>query len=615
MCGIFGTHQPAGLASATGDAMADQMGDALVHRGPDAMGHWTGDGVMIGNCRLSIIDLSHASDQPLYSESGDVVVVQNGEIYNYVELRRELQARGVRFHTAGDTEVLLEAYRYWGPDFVTRLNGMFAIAVHDRREGTLHLYRDRLGVKPLYIAEGSDGAISFASEIKALLAAGHPVSPDLDALAQLMALNYIPAPATIFHGIRHLPPGHHLRISRGGARELRSYWTLADVEVDTSMTRADAKAELLSLLDDATRIRMRSDAPYGAFLSGGLDSSSVVGFMSLYRPVGLRTYSIGFADARFDETPFALAAARRFGTLHVAQEMQPNQVSLWPRAVWHCDQPHGDVSFMPTDQVSALAARDVKMVLTGDGGDELWAGYTKYLDVFPGGRTDQLAADWRRGFVVGSGLLSQDEAPALLRGELLDAFRSADPYRALLAPMEQASHQDPINQVLMAETLTLLPGNNLVKPDRMAMANSLEIRSPFLDYRMAEFAFRVPGEYKLEGGETKAIYKEAVRPLLGSELTYRKKQMFTVPVGEWFRGPLGDYCSGLVLSERAAERGYFDQAFVAQMLDHHRSGDRDYTRQLRALVAVELWARLFVDGDRELLDQMAPPDLGQGPAS
>ena len=345
---------------------------------------------------------------------------------------------------------------------------------------------------------------------------------------------------------------------------------------------------------------MRSDAQFGAFLSGGLDSSSVVGFMSLYQKTPVRTYSIGFRNSGYDETYFARLASQRFGTLHEVNYMEPDLAALWPRFIWHVDQPHGDVSFMPMDQVSAVASRDVKMVLTGDGGDELFAGYEKYADFFSEGRVDHLETGWEDRFVRSSGLLQADEGQRLLIGPLKSAFGDLDPYHALAGPVRLADGQDPINRVLFAETTVLLPGNHLVKPDRMAMANSLEVRSPFLDYRMAEFAFQMPGALKLTGGETKSIYKKAVQPLLGSELTYRKKQMFTVPVGDWFRTSLAGYCRDMLLDGRLGARGIVDPAFVAEMLAAHLSGTANYTRQLRALISLELWFRLFIDQDDAL---------------
>lgn len=600
MCGIFGNYcfTPGNVPMAA----LHEVARAIRHRGPDALGAETDERAALGNTRLSILDLSAASNQPMLSDDGRIVLVQNGEIYNYIELREELRRAGRRFRTAGDTEVLLRAYEEWGPGFVSRLNGMFAIALQDRGAGRLWLYRDRLGVKPLYWhGTPGQGRLWFGSEIKALLAAGVPAEPDMDALAQYLALNYIPQPATAFVGIRHLPPGHLAEIGPEGM-DIRPWWSLGDIRPEPDMTEAEAKAGLLGLLDDATRIRMRSDASFGAFLSGGLDSSSVVGLMSLYQSAQVHSFSIGFDDPRFDETRHALLASRRFGTLHEMRIMQPEATALWPRFIWHVDQPHGDVSFMPMDQLSALAARNVKMVLTGDGGDELFAGYDKYAAFFPGGRSDHLGPDWEEVFVRQSGLLQGDEAETLLSGALREAYHDSDPWRALSRQIRHADHQDPINRVLFAETTTLLPGNNLVKPDRMAMANSLEVRSPFLDYRMAEFAFLMPGDLKLADGETKAILKGAVRDLLGDALTWRKKQMFTVPVGDWFRQVLAPYCREILLDGRLGARGLVSEPAVAAMLEAHIAGEANYTRQLRALISLEIWFRLFIDRDPELLN-------------
>ncbi len=594
MCGIFGRIAPPD--SAEDPNAADAMRDSLRHRGPDAAGAVTSRGVTLGNVRLSIIDLTTASDQPFCDPDGALAVVQNGEIYNYLELREELRALGAQFRTTGDTEVILEAYRAWGPDFVTRLNGMFAIALHDRRTGETWLYRDRLGVKPLYIAEWG-GAVFFASEIKALFAAGVPRRVDHSALAAFFALNYVPAPRTAFAGIRHLPPAHRLRLAPGRAPERTCYWDLGAIAPEPGLRGKAAEQAITALLDDATGIRLRADAAFGAFLSGGLDSSSVVGAMRDHIDGPIRTYSMGFADPRFDETAWAKAAAARFATTHTAAEAAPDIAALWPRFIWHTDQPHGDVSFMPTDRLSALAARDVKMVLTGDGGDELFAGYEKYRDVFPAGATEALTPGWAGRYARASGLLGEGAANQLLAGPLAEAWGDADPFLALTAAIEGADHQDPINRVLLADTTQLLPGNNLVKPDRMAMANSLEVRSPYLDYRMAELAFRIPGDEKLAAGETKAILKSAVLPRLGHDLTYRKKQMFTVPVGEWFKTALAGFCREMLLGPRFAARGLFAPEAVGTMIADHAAGRANHTRQIRALISLEIWFRLFIDQD------------------
>jgi len=598
MCGIFGI--------AATDARPDPqalaaMRDALHHRGPDAHGITTDGSVGIGNVRLSILDLSHASDQPMFGDEGRVALVQNGEIYNFVELRDELAREGATFETTGDTEVLLQAYLHWGPDFVHRLNGMFAIAVHDRRDGALWLYRDRLGVKPLFLADTPRG-VYFASEIKAMLAAGVPANPSMTALATFMAQGFIAPPATAFQGISHLPPGSRARITADGLTVQR-YWRLEDVVPDPMLDPASARAEVMELLDDATRLRLRSDAAFGAFLSGGLDSGTVVGLMARHMTQPVRSFSIGFEDPRFDETPHALAAAGRFGAIHHAETAHPDITALWPRFIYHCDQPHQDVSFMPTDLVSRLARREVKMVLTGDGGDELFAGYTKYLDLFPQGEAGALPVGWEGAHARTIGLLTGDQPRTLLSGALAQAFHDSDPYAPVTQALRAAPAQDPVNRVLLGDVSVLLPGNNLVKPDRMAMANSLEVRSPFLDYRLAELAFRIPGRMKLAGGTTKALLKDAVRPLLGADLTDRRKQMFTVPIGEWFQGALAPYCRAMLLDGRLAARGWVDPDYTAALVEAHLTGRENHTRQVRALISLEIWARLLLDRDPEMLAQ------------
>ncbi|MEO1550292.1 MAG: asparagine synthase (glutamine-hydrolyzing) [Pseudomonadota bacterium] len=596
MCGIFGAFSHSGQP--LDDATAHAMAQALDHRGPDAQGWASHSGVTVGNTRLSLIDLSAASNQPLVDEDGAVALVQNGEIYNYIELRETLMALGHRFHTTGDTEVLLRAYLEWGEGFVTRLNGMFAIALHDRRSGALLLARDRLGVKPLYLAQVG-ARVFFASEIKALLSAGVVARANLTALSQYLALNYVPSPLTAFEGVHHLPPATCLRLDASG--ETRStYWRLSDVQPEPDMDASQAQATLRDLLDEATRVRLRADAPFGAFLSGGLDSTSVVASMRDHMAGAVRTYSIGFDDPRFDETPHAKAAAARFKTEHKVQIAEPDTTRLWPHFIHACDQPHGDVSFMPMGMVSALAARDVKMVLTGDGGDELFAGYTKYLTAH---ESDALSGpNWPERFARDTGLFGPD---AQFMGDLADAF-AADPHAPLSRAIASVPHQDPINQMLYGDTTVLLPGNNLVKPDRMAMAHSLEVRAPFLDYRMAEFAFQMPGALKLEGGETKAIYKAAMREIVGDTLTYRAKQMFTVPIGEWFRQALAGYCREVLLSGRFAARGLVDGAWLERLVEDHIGGRANHTRQVRALISLELWFRLFIDQDPATLAEARP---------
>ena len=593
MCGIFGYWHRG--RQALPPASLQAMAQALVHRGPDDEGIWQvpARGVAVGNRRLSIIDLA-GGHQPFVSDDGQIAVVQNGEIFNHVELAAELRAQGVTLRTQSDTEVILRLYEREGIACLRRLNGMFAIAIDDARDDALYLARDRIGVKPLYVHD--DGTqVLFASEIKSLLpvlqARGAMPKVDLEAVHHYLAFNYIPAPWTIWQGVRHLMPGTWARYSRRGV-QVERWWNLADQHEREVPFDAWAE-EFLHLLDDATRIRLRADVPWGAFLSGGVDSSTIVALMARHVREPVKTFCIGFADPRFDESPFAADAARRFGCNHTMEVAQLNMLDRWPQVLHHLDQPHGDASFMPTLRVSELAARQVKVVLTGDGGDELFAGYEKYEQFFARPGVDGLGDEaFRRGYFDSIGLFTPAQRQALYRPQVAARLGPIDSYEAAARPwFEQAAHFDRINQALYLDMQLLLSGNNLVKPDRMGMAVSIEARTPFLDWRMMELAFRSPGRTKLSpDGDKKHWYKRAVTPLIGHDLAYRKKQMFTVPVGEWFRH---DSHAWLRQSLQASPlvQSLFEPAQVAGLLDRHRDGVANHTRELRALVALALWAQ------------------------
>jgi asparagine synthase (glutamine-hydrolysing) len=584
MCGIFGYSNRTGKSLGTSTLRA--MGQAIEHRGPDDHGVFAGDGVALGNQRLSIIDVA-GGHQPFVSDDGKVVVVQNGEIFNYIELAKEVALAGNPCRSGSDTEVLLRLYELHGIDFIDRLNGMFAIAIHDGRIDTLHLVRDRIGVKPLYIYDDGDMVI-FASEIKAMLPAmARRPGMDKEAVHHYLTFNYVPPPLTIYEGVRHLMPGHRVEITARGAEYFR-YWDLADVEPVHGRSEADWIEEFKYILDDAVRLRMRSDVPFGAFLSGGVDSSTIVGMMARHQSEPVKTFCIGFDDPRFDESQFAQAAADRFGTSHVMQRVDPDMLAFWPQATYYCDQPHGDVSFLPTYRVSQLAVEHVKVVLTGDGGDELFAGYDKHRDFFADASLpDDDEAFFRRYFDsislfdhAAKGNLYNPAAQARLNG--IDSYGMAAGWFA------KVPHQDRVNQALFLDMQLLLSGNNLVKPDRMGMAVSLEARTPFLDYRMMEFAFRMPGDLKLKDGVTKYLYKKAVAPLIGEDLAYRKKQMFTVPVGEWFKTRLKEYCRHH-LDSVSQRTGMFESAQVEKLWSEHMTGAANNTREIRALIALDHW--------------------------
>jgi asparagine synthase (glutamine-hydrolysing) len=589
MCGIFGYWDRARRPLAEESLAA--MGERLRHRGPDDHGMRSQPerGVAIGNRRLSVIDIA-GGHQPFVSDDGRIAVVQNGEIYNYVELAAELRAQGVQLKSACDTEVILRLYEREGIACLARLNGMFAIAIDDAREDALYLARDRIGVKPLYFCDDG-GRMLFASELKGLPEASAPREVDLEAIHHYLSFNYIPAPWTIWRGVRHVLPGTWIRFTRSGSESHR-WWSLA-AQRERDCAFDPWAEEFLAILDDATRIRLRADVPWGAFLSGGVDSSSVVALMARHVSQPVRTFCIGFADPRFDESRWAAQAALRFGCEHTSELAALNMLDRWEHVLYHLDQPHGDASFMPTLRVSELAARHVKVVLTGDGGDELFAGYDKYAAYFarPGAFAGPEDA-FRRAYFDSISLFTSAGKLALYRPQVAAQLGAIDSFAAAAQPwFEEAAHFDRINQALYLDMQLLLSGNNLVKPDRMGMAVSLEARTPFLDWRMMEFAFRSRGATKLAAdGDKKHWYKKAVAPLIGHDLAYRKKQMFTVPVGEWFRTESYSWLAAL-LQESALLQRLLRPEVVARLLHAHRDGSANHTRELRALAALALWAR------------------------
>ena len=592
MCGIFGYWDR--RQQALGDDALRGMAQALLHRGPDDEGihHRPQRGVAIGNRRLAIIDLG-GGHQPFVSDDGQIAVVQNGEIFNHVELAAELRAQGVQLRTHSDTEVILRLYEREGIACLRRLNGMFAIAIDDAREDALYLARDRIGVKPLFVHDDGQRML-FGSEPKALWPAlgGRKPGMCLEAIHHYLTFNYIPAPWTAYESVRHVMPGTWQKVTRGRHVQTQRWWSLADQHEQDH--RFDAWAEeFMALLDDATRIRLRADVPFGAFLSGGVDSSTIVGLMARHVKEPIKTFCIGFEDPRYDESAFAQQAAKRFGCDHTMEVAELNMLDQWPRVLHHLDQPHGDASFMPTLRVSELAAKHVKVVLTGDGGDELFAGYDKYAQFFA--RPDALTLPqhaFERSCFDSISLFGPAAKAALYRPEVRAQLAGIDSFQAAATPwFEEARHFGRVNQALYLDMQLLLSGNNLVKPDRMGMAVSIEARTPLLDWRLMEFAFRSRGETKLSAhGDKKHWFKRAAAPLIGEDLAFRKKQMFTVPIGDWFKGELHGWLRQ-TLTGSDVIRQLFEPTVVIDMLDRHRDGSGNFTRELRALAALTLWAQ------------------------
>jgi asparagine synthase (glutamine-hydrolysing) len=625
MCGIAGfVDGPSPFVPSDRDsnaALLRRMCDVIRHRGPDDEGTWVTDGVALGMRRLSIIDLS-TGHQPIFNEDRTVWTVFNGEIYNFRELREELAGCGHHFYTATDTEVIVHAYEQWGAAAIARLRGMFGLAIWDDRTKTLLIARDRIGIKPLYYAE-SRGRLYFASEIKSLLCAPDiPRVLDVDALDHYLSFLYTPRDGSIFRNIAKLPPGH-LLTWRSGQAEITPYWRQPATETFRG-TEQEAIEALRNVLAEAVRTHLSSDVPLGAFLSGGLDSSVVVGLMSAASTGRVKTFSIGFDDPAYDELPHARRVAEHFGTEHHEFVVRPDALSILDQLIAHFDEPFADSSAIPTWYVSEMARRHVTVVLSGDGGDELFGGYHRYLphprvtqfDRYSPRALRRVAAVAARS--MPNGLRGRNFLRHVARdneGRYLDAIRffSSDDKSALLSPdvrrllngrdaeSRLGEHFAPYrhlpwpSQMMHFDADTYLPEDVLVKVDRMSMAHSIESRVPLLDNEVIDFAASLPSHFKLKNGRRKHILKEVGATLLPQDLVDRRKQGFSVPLGVWFRGNLRELFADTLLSSRSLSRGYFQAPFIRQLVDEHVSGRRDHTLRLWQLVVFERWHEHYLD--------------------
>ncbi len=616
MCGIAGVLNLDGGPVAPSEV--SRMCDAMRHRGPDDEGVHAGSCAVLGMRRLSIIDLE-TGRQPIGNEDGSVWVVLNGEIYNFRELRKDLEGRGHVFSTLTDTETIVHLYEEHGERCVDHLRGMFAFAVWDEKRKRLLLARDRLGVKPLYYAEVA-GRLVFASELKALLDLPY-VQPEInwESARHLFTFLTTPSSESIVKGVRKLPAAHMLVASPGRAPRITPYWDV-HFAPDYGRTVPDLVAELRSLLDESVRLRLVSDVPLGAFLSGGLDSSAVVATMARHVTGPVRTFSIGFKDPAYDESAHARRVAREFGTEHHELILEPDVLDVVEDVAWHLDEPFGDASAIPTYMVSKLAAEHVKVVLSGDGGDEVFAGYDRYV-VEAGRRALRLPAPARRSlgalaallpdgmsgrnllrnlsldghdrYLDASTLFRRDDMRRLFRPEVFRRMSAGDPRSEELEQLARGgSHWQSAAQYL--DLKAYLPLDILTKVDRMSMAHSLEAREPLLDHRLVEFAARIPPELTLRAGTTKWIFKEAMRGILPDAIIDRRKQGFAVPLGRWFRGRLAPYLRDLLLSKRSREREIFNAAEIERLIQKHES-KRELDMQLWTLLSFELWCRAFVD--------------------
>ena len=630
MCGIFGAVRLGAQRTALPDA--DRGTDVLTHRGPDERGVWRGDGVTLGMRRLSIIDLANGQ-QPIWNEDRTVCIIYNGELYNFLELRPQLEARGHVFRTHTDTEVVLHAFEEWGPECLRRLNGMFAFAIWSERDRSLFLARDRIGEKPLYYFRDPERLV-FASEIKAIIE-DHRVPRRLSpaGLSNYLTFGHAVAPLTMFEGIFKLLPGHYLRVRDGNVTQTR-YWDIGSEPPDPPAPRSEAEQaeRILALLDDSVKRRMVADVPVGAFLSGGVDSSAVTALMARHASGPVKTFSVGFTvGGAYNELADARRVAAFLGTEH--HELRVEHVDLVETLrtlVYHYDEPFGDEAGFPVYLLSQFARQHVKVVLGGDGADELFGGYRRYAaDQFAGAYqllpdvvtdkwipalVDRLPrlrrlkrtvrtlpiADPARRYASWLEVFTQEAQAELLLPELRSRMEAHDPlavypqhYRAL----NGFAANDHLNRLMYVDTKTWLADAYMEKLDKATMACSLEARLPLLDHRLVELAFALPGRSKIRGWSTKRVFKRAVRSLVPPEVLRKPKHGFAVPTDPWFRGPLRDFSFEVLLDARARRRGYYDAAVVERLWQEHKSGRHVRDSQLWLLLNFELWHQIFLDGE------------------
>jgi len=630
MCGIAGFIESpwarSPLNPQAARALAHQMCDVIRHRGPDDEGMLVEPGVALGMRRLSIIDIA-TGHQPIHNEDGRISVVFNGEIYNFRELRQSLQAMGHRFSTATDTEVIVHAYEQWGEESFTRLRGMFALALLDRRDGRVLIARDRVGIKPLHYALAG-GRLYFGSEIKSLLCAPDlPRDLNIGALDHYLSFLYAPRDESFFARIRKLPPGH-LLTWRNGRISVRPYWEPPACETFNGSER-DAVDELQQVLTDAVRAHLVSDVPLGAFLSGGVDSSLVVALMATAQGARVKTFSIGFDQPEYDERAYARRVAQAFGTDHHEDVVRPDGVAVLEQIVTHFDEPFGDTSALPTWYVSQLAAREVTVVLSGDGGDEMFGGYSRYIPDarvtavdrctpaalrrmagavgarLPSGARGKrflrhLARDARGRYLDAIGFFTADDKAGLLAADVRRQLTGGDPEHRLIRHFDRYTQLSWPSQMMRFDVETYLPEDILTKVDRMSMAHSIEARVPLLDNAVIDFASSLPAALKIRDGRRKHVLKEVAARFLPGELIDRRKQGFGVPLDAWFRGTLRELFADTLLSARSLQRGYFQPAFVRGLIHEHVSARRDHTFRLWQLVVFERWLQHYVDGGRAL---------------
>jgi asparagine synthase (glutamine-hydrolysing) len=626
MCGITGIFDTRG-GSDIARAVLQRMNDSQLHRGPDEGSMHIEPGVGLGHRRLSIIDIA-TGQQPLFNEDGSVVVVFNGEIYNYQQLIPELQALGHVFHTKSDTEVIVHAWESWGADCVKRFRGMFAFALWDRNRQTFFMARDRMGVKPMYYAVLDDGTLLFGSELKSVLAHGG-LRREIDPLAveEYFALGYVAEPRTIFKQARKLSPGHSLTIRRGEPlREPVEYWDVR-FTLDNPISAADAQAELVQRLKESVKLRMIAEVPLGAFLSGGVDSSAVVALMAGASSGPVNTCSIGFDDPAFNESAFAQMVADRYKTNHRLEVVKSDDFDLIDTLARLYDEPYADSSAIPTYRVCQLARKHVTVALSGDGGDETFGGYRRYrLHLMEERMRASMPLGMRRALFGTLGRLypKADWAPRMFRAKttfegiarssmegyfhsvsilrepmrrrLFSArFRSElagyDAREVFARHAAKSGTDDPLALIQYLDYKTYLVGDINTKVDRASMAHSLEVREPLMDHELVEWLGTLPSSHKISGQEGKYLLKKSMEPLLPSDVLYRPKMGFAVPLSRWFRGPLRQKVREAVTGERMMQSGWFDPEYLHHLVDGHQSGAHDYSAPLWTLLMFDAFLR------------------------
>jgi len=632
MCGIYGIIHIDGEPVAP--ELIDAMGAITRHRGPDDEGRYHDGPCVLGMRRLSIIDLA-GGHQPLTNTDRTLWVVCNGEIYNFRELRQALEVKGHRFLTASDSECVIHAYAEWGDEFVRKLSGMFGFALWDVKRRRLIIGRDRMGIKPIYYY--NDGRqMVFATEAKAILTLPHfPVRVDPIALESYLQLGYVAAPRSIFEGIRKLPPATLMIVENGRVAQ-RTYWAIPE-SIDHSRDEDQWAEQVREHMERAVAAQMVSDVPIGAFLSGGIDSSAVVGLMAKHSSQPIRTYSIGFggssADDFYNELPYAKRVAELFATQHHEIVVRPDVASLLPKLLWHMDEPIADTAFLTTYLVSQFARQEVKVILSGVGGDELFGGYRRYLGSHYLARFDRLPRWVRRSALRASELLPSDRHSGVLnvmrlaKGFLASAdlsfeeryrayvqvFRAEQAARLMrVAPsrrvdpigeaFSKARGDDQLNRMFAVDGATQLPDDLLMLTDKMSMAVSLECRVPLLDHELVELAAGMPESIKIRGGELKYAMKKSLEGLLPLDILHRKKRGFGTPMGAWLKGGLAPLLDQVLSEHSVAERGLFNHAAIRELISAHRQNREDNTDQLLTLMNFEIWARMY-------LDRRAPQDV------